>query len=96
MLIKGMKKNNNRLCTLDDFVISGASALLRVMHEYFAFKEFIDSAEWELQDINWNLALDNPSENHKTDVRLLMQFMPECIPFDVRALFFTQIVEAER
>jgi hypothetical protein len=39
---------------LDEFVLSVSSALLRLLYEYFALKEYIDPSEWDLTHINWS------------------------------------------
>lgn len=52
-LIKGMKNSGNKLSLLDEFVVGTASPLLRMLHEYFAFKEYLDPTEWDINEINW-------------------------------------------
>ena len=52
-LIKGMKNSGNKLSILDEFVVVTASPLLRMLHEYFAFKEYLDPTEWDINGINW-------------------------------------------
>ena len=91
-----MKKTNGRLSLLDEFVIVSSSALLRMLHEYFAVKEYIDPEQWDVGGINWQktLALKDPQE--KREIHMIIRYMPECIPFDIRAMFFTDHVEQER
>ena len=52
-LIQSMKTTGNKLSLLDEFVVISASPLLRMLHEYFAFKEYLDPAEWDIHGINW-------------------------------------------
>ena len=85
-----------KLSLLDEFVIVTASPLLRMLHEYFAFKEYLDPTEWDIEGINWQRALQGDNASISQDLRLIIRYMPECIPFDVRALFFTKQVEVER
>ena len=56
-----MKKTGNKLSLLDEFVVTIASPLLRMLHEYFAFKEYLDPAEWDINNINWTKALQGGS-----------------------------------
>ena len=73
---------------LDEFVVATASPLLRMLHEYFAFKEYLDPSEWDISGINWQKALQGDNASIATEVKLIMRYMPECIPFEIRALFF--------
>ena len=95
-LIQSMKHSGNKLSILDEFVVMTASPLLRMLHEYFAFKEYLDPTEWDINGINWQRALQGDSAAIANDVKLIMRYMPECIPFEVRALFFTKTVDVER
>jgi len=53
-LIQSMKQtSSNKLSLLDEFVVVSASPLLRMLHEYFAFKEYLDPSEWDINNINW-------------------------------------------
>lgn len=67
-----------------------------MLHEYFAFKDYIDPSEWDITGINWERALAGENANIAQDVKLIMRYMPECIPFEIRALFFTKHVDVER
>ena len=91
-----MKKTNGRLSLLDEFVIISSSALLRMLHEYFAIKEYIDPKEWDVSEINWAKALKVKENDEKRELHLIIRYMPECIPFDIRAMFFTDHIEQER
>jgi hypothetical protein len=42
-------KNN----LLDDFVLYSSSVLLRLLHELFAVKEFVDPKAWDIKEVNW-------------------------------------------
>ena len=81
---------------LDEFVVVTASPLLRMLHEYFAFADYLDPSEWDINQINWNRALAGDNAQISNDVKMIMRYMPECIPFEVRALFFTKHVDVER
>ena len=91
-----MKNQGGKLSLLDEFVVQTASPLLRMLHEYFAFADYLDPSEWDIRDINWQKALQGENASISNDVKLIMRFMPECIPFEVRALFFTKHVDVER
>jgi len=75
---------------LDEFVMHSASTLLRLLHEYFAVKDFIDPSEFDIKEIDWKKVVAD--DRHMQDVNLIIRYMPECIPFDVRALFFTKTI----
>ena len=77
-------------------MVATASPLLRMLHEYFAFKEYLDPSEWDINGINWQKALQGDNASIANEVKLIMRYMPECIPFEIRALFFTKQVEVER
>ena len=91
-------KNNvgGKLSLLDEFVVVMASPLLRMLHEYFAFKDYLDPSEWDIKGMNWAKALQGDSASISNDVKLIMQYIPEGIPFDIRALFFTKNIDVER
>lgn len=52
-LIQSMKQTSNKLSLLDEFVVVSASPLLRMLHDLFAFKEYLDPSEWDINNINW-------------------------------------------
>ena len=81
---------------LDEFVLSVSSGLLRLLHEYFAMQDFIDPSEWDLTHINWKKVLKEPALLQQDQMILVIWYMPECIPFDVRAMFFTNRVKADQ
>ena len=39
---------------LDEFVLSVCSALLHILFEYFAMKEYIDSSKYDRNYIDWS------------------------------------------
>ena len=39
---------------LDEFVLSVCSALLYILFEYFAMKEYIDSSKYDRNHIDWS------------------------------------------
>ena len=81
---------------LDEFVLSVGSALLRLLYEYFGLKDYIDPSEWELTHLNWASVVKDPSLLKRDDIRAIIRYMPECIPFDVRAAFFTQAIKSDK
>lgn len=95
-LIQGMEQSKGALSLLDEFVIVSASPLLRLTHDYFAVKDYIEPSVWDLESSVWQKALNGNDPHATAQVRLIMRYMPECIPFDIRALFFTRQVSAER
>ena len=38
---------------MDDFVIYSAGVLLRLLHELFAVKDYVDPKEWDIKEIKW-------------------------------------------
>lgn len=71
---------------LDEFVLYSASVLLRLLHEYFAIKDYIDPKAWDIREIDWKEVLQ--SQSFPPEIRRVISYMPECIPFDVRATLF--------
>lgn len=81
---------------LDEFVLSVGSALLRLLHEYFAVEGYIDPSEWDLNHIKWSNVMKDPAILLRDEIGLIIRYMPECIPFDVRAMFFTNRVKGDK
>jgi hypothetical protein len=81
---------------LDEFVLSVGSALLRLLHEYFALEDYIQPSEWDLNHIKWSNVMKDPSILLRDEIGLIIRYMPECIPFDVRAMFFTNRVKGDK
>jgi hypothetical protein len=71
---------------LDDFVLYSSSVLLRLLHEYFAIKDYIDPSAWDIKQINWKDILEQQS--FPPEIKKIIELLPECIPFDVRATLF--------
>jgi len=44
---------------LDDFVLYSSSVLLRLLHEYFAIKDYLDPACWDITQIKWKDILES-------------------------------------
>jgi hypothetical protein len=38
---------------LDEFVTYAAGVLLRLLHELFAVKEYVDPSEWDIKEVKW-------------------------------------------
>lgn len=53
IMVNKQKKN-----TLDEFVLYSSSVLLRLLHEMFAIKDYLDPKLWEIKEINWNKIID--------------------------------------
>lgn len=43
---------------LDEFVLYSSSVLLRLLHEMFAIKDFIDPKAWDITEIKWKDVLE--------------------------------------
>ena len=39
---------------LDDFVLYSSSVLLKLLHEMFAVKDFVDPHAWDLNELKWD------------------------------------------
>ena len=56
-LIKGLVIDlileSKQSTTLDEFVLYSSSVLLRLLHEQFAIKDYIDPSLWDLSEFNW-------------------------------------------
>ena len=76
---------------LDDFVLYSSSVLLRLLHEQFAIKDYIDPKYWDINEVNWKEILQ--SQNFPPEIKRVISYMPECIPFDVRATLFQQTIK---
>ena len=74
------------LSKLDEFVLYTCSVLLRLLHEYFAIKDFIDPKAWDITEINWKDIV--AQQYFPPEIKRIISFMPECIPFEVRATLF--------
>jgi len=42
---------------LDEFVLYSSSILLRLLHEYFAIKDYIDPKAWDIKEVDWKEVL---------------------------------------
>ena len=71
---------------LDEFVLYSSSVLLRLLHEQFAIKDYIDPSAWDIKEVNWPEILK--TQTFPPEIKRIIQLMPECIPFDVRATLF--------
>jgi hypothetical protein len=72
---------------LDEFVLYSSSVLLRLLHENFAVKDYIDPKAWDIPEVNWKQIL--LSQQFPPEIKKIIAHLPECIPFDVRAALFT-------
>ena len=76
---------------MDEFVLYSSSVLLRLLHEYFSIKDYIDPSAWDIKEINWKEIAEN--QFFPPEVRRIIDLIPECIPFDVRAILFQQTIK---
>jgi hypothetical protein len=67
-------------------VLYSSSVLLRLLHELFAVKEFVDPKAWDIKEVNWKNILQEQS--FPNEIKKIIGYMPECIPFEVRAMLF--------
>lgn len=74
-------------------MLYSASVLLRLLHEHFARKDYVDPKVWDITEVNWQEVLQLPA--FPAEVRRIVDCMPECIPFEVRATLFQQTVKAD-
>ena len=44
---------------LDEFVLYSAGILLRLLHEQFAIKDYIDPKAWDITEIKWSKIIDS-------------------------------------
>ena len=87
------QKNNSKSAMLDDFVLYASSVLLRLLHELFAVKDYVDPKEWDITEIKWKDVLN--SQTFTPEIKQIINYMPECIPFEVRATLFTQMIKGD-
>lgn len=53
LIIDLIMVNKHKLNTLDEFVLFTSSGLLRLLHEMFAIKDYIDPKSWDITQIKW-------------------------------------------
>jgi len=71
-----------------------ASQLLHLLHDQFARKEYIDPSQWDLLEFNWQQIV--AQSLFSRDVVMIIRYMPQCIPFHVRASLFQQQIKQEK
>lgn len=74
-------------------MLQTASVLLRLLHEQFAVKDYVDPKAWDITEVKWKDIL--ASQTFPPEVKKIISFMPECIPFEVRATLFQQTIKSE-
>ena len=67
-------------------MLYASGVLLRLLHELFAVKDYVDPKEWDITEIKWKDIL--ASQSFTTEKKKIISYMPECIPFEVRATLF--------
>ena len=75
-------------------MLYSSSVLLRLLHELFAIKDYVDPRAWDINEIKWKDILKQ--QVFPPEVKKIITYMPECIPFDVRAMFFSQMIKADQ
>jgi hypothetical protein len=85
-LILEQQQNTSKTAMLDDFVLYSAGVLLRLLHELFAVKDYVDPKEWDITEVKWKDVLK--SQTFTPEIKKIISYMPECIPFEVRATLF--------
>jgi hypothetical protein len=63
-----------------------SGVLLRLLHELFAVKEYVDPKEWDINEVKWKDVL--ASQSFTPEIKKIINYMPQCIPFEVRATLF--------
>jgi hypothetical protein len=53
-LIINNHKIKSKMTLLDDFVLYSSSVLLKLLHEMFAVKDFVDPHAWDLNEFKWD------------------------------------------
>jgi hypothetical protein len=71
---------------IDEFALMAASQLLHMLHEHFARKDYLDPSEWDLANYDWKAILEKNAFTR--EIVMIVNYMPECIPFNVRATLF--------
>jgi len=49
-------------------------------------KDYVDPKEWDITEIKWKDVL--ASQSFTPEIKKIISYMPECIPFEVRATLF--------
>lgn len=80
--------------TLDEFVLFSSSKLLRLLRDHFAVGDYLDTRLWDITGFDWRGVVEH--ESFTNEIKRIIQYMPEGIPFDVRALLFMQYVEHDK
>jgi len=49
-------------------------------------KEYVDPKEWDINEVKWKDVL--ASQSFTPEIKKIINYMPQCIPFEVRATLF--------
>ena len=82
--------NERALYELDKYVLNAGSVLIRQMCDIFTVDNWISPDQFEIKEIDWDRILKK--EMLTPDVMELINYLPECVPFKVRALVFSNKV----
>jgi hypothetical protein len=82
------------LYDMERTIITACSSLIRLMHDIFVIDSFIDPEIFKIKEVSWDMIITHLAFTEP--VMNLINFIPECVPFKVRALLFTQNVNQER
>ena len=53
LIIDLIMVSKKKLNVLDEFVLYSSSVLLRLLHEMFAIKDYIDPKSWDITQVKW-------------------------------------------
>lgn len=82
---------------LDEFILKSCSSLIRLLYDMFNNELSADDMNSDLfyiKEIEWDFITDR-SEIYETPMEMVNN-IPECVPFRIRALIFTDLVQTER
>ena len=78
------------LYEMDKTILSTGANLIRLMHDIFVVDDFLDPEIFKIKEINWDSIIEQKAFTEP--VMNLINYVPECVPFKVRALLFTEFV----
>jgi hypothetical protein len=61
LILGGEQGQPHKTGLLDDFVLYSSSVLLRLLHELFAVKDYVDPRAWDIKEVNWKQVLQSES-----------------------------------
>lgn len=79
------------LYDMEKTIILSCSNLIWLMHDIFVVDWYIDPEIFRIKEVEWDLIITHKAFNEP--VMNLINYIPECVPFKVRALLFTESVK---